>query len=112
MSSGYVFQPIGWQQVPHCGQETVARAPPRTWKERIEFVALSPPASLSSCNASGANRRMRFEEVSLLVIIAAGLAVSVAWFRNPPGWVDVLRMIVMVAALLLLAVAMASVWPR
>ena len=55
---------------------------------------------------------MRFEGVSLLVILAASLAVSVAWFRNPPGWVDVLRMIVMVAALLLLAVTMAAVWPR
>jgi hypothetical protein len=52
---------------------------------------------------------MRFEEVSLLVIIAAGLAVSVAWFRNPPGWIDVLRVIVMVAALILLALVMASV---
>jgi hypothetical protein len=55
---------------------------------------------------------MRFEGVSLLVILAASAAVSVAWFRNPHGWVDVLRMIVMVAALLLLAVTMASVWPR
>jgi hypothetical protein len=40
------------------------------------------------------------------------LAVSVPVFCNPPGWVDVLRMIVMVAALLLLALVMASVWPR
>ena len=55
---------------------------------------------------------MRFEGVSLLVIIAATLAMSVAVFRNPPRWVDVLRMIAMTAALVLLALAMASVWPR
>jgi hypothetical protein len=55
---------------------------------------------------------MRFDEVSLLVILAASLAVIVAWLRNPPGWVDVLQMITMVVALVLLARVMALVWPR
>ena len=48
---------------------------------------------------------------SLLVMLAAILTVIVVWFRNPPGWTDVLGMIAMVGALILLAHVMASMWP-
>ena len=44
----------------------------------------------------------------LLVMFAATLTVIVIWFRNPPGWVDVLQMIAMVAAVVLLALVMGS----
>ena len=55
---------------------------------------------------------MRFEEVALLVMLAAILTVIVVWFRNPPGWTDVLGMIAMVGALILLARVMASMITR
>jgi hypothetical protein len=56
--------------------------------------------------------RMRFEEVALLVMLAAILTVIVVWFRNPAGWIEVILMIAMTATLVLLAFVMASVWPR
>ena len=55
---------------------------------------------------------MRFDRVSLFVLLAASLAVIVVWFRNPPRWIDVLHMIAMVAAVVLLAREMGSLWPR
>jgi hypothetical protein len=55
---------------------------------------------------------MRFEEVALLVMLGAILTVIVVWFRNPAGWMEVLLMIAMTATLVLLALVMASVWPR
>jgi hypothetical protein len=48
---------------------------------------------------------------SLLVMLAAILTVIVVWFRNPPGWTDVLGMIAMVGALILQARVVASMWP-
>jgi hypothetical protein len=54
---------------------------------------------------------MRFDKVTFLVMLAAISTVIVVWFQNPPGWVDVLRMIVMTAALVLLAIVVSSMWP-
>jgi hypothetical protein len=55
---------------------------------------------------------MRFEEVALLVMLAVILTVIVIWFRNPAGWIEVILMIAMTGTLVLLALVMASVWPR
>jgi hypothetical protein len=55
---------------------------------------------------------MRFEEVALLVMLAAILTVIVVWFRNPAGWIDVLLMIAMTGTLVLLALVMAATRPR
>jgi hypothetical protein len=47
-------------------------------------------------------------QIMLLVTLAAAVTVLVIWFQNPPGWVGVLQMIVMVTATVLLALVMGS----